>query len=134
MRVHYEPRFDHWVDQNVDISATKTRISCRSLSLSASDPTTAFDRLALAVWLSYLRQGGYVIVVVCLSVCLCLLATLRKNFRPDLHEIFREGWHRTNEQTVKLWWRSGSGTDPNPYRDTGSALAEVRTVPVLLVD
>jgi len=38
----------------------------------------------------YLRQG-YVIVVVCLFV-LCLSATLRKNVRMDLHEIFREGW------------------------------------------
>jgi len=34
---------------------------------------------------NYLRQEGYVIVVVCLSIC--LLATLRKNFRTDLHEI-----------------------------------------------
>jgi len=33
--------------------------------------------------------GGYVFVVVCLYVC--LLATLRKNFQTDLHEIFREG-------------------------------------------
>jgi len=39
---------------------------------------------------NYLRQGGYVFVVICLSVG--LLATLRKNFRTDLHEIFREGW------------------------------------------
>jgi len=31
----------------------------------------------------YLRQGGYVIVV-------CLLTTLRKNIRTDLHEIFRK--------------------------------------------
>jgi len=37
---------------------------------------------------AYLRQGGYVFVVVCLSVC--LLATLRKNLRTDLHEIFRQ--------------------------------------------
>jgi len=30
----------------------------------------------------YLRQGGYVMVVVCLFICLsvCMLATLRKNF------------------------------------------------------
>jgi len=28
---------------------------------------------------------------VCLSVC--LLATLRKNFRTDLHKILSEGWH-----------------------------------------
>jgi len=48
----------------------------------------------------YLRQGGYVIVVVCLSVCLsvCLLATLRKNFPTDLHENFREGWQWASEQ------------------------------------
>ena len=37
---------------------------------------------------------------VCLSVCLsvCLLATLRKDFRTELHEIFREGWQWTSEQ------------------------------------
>jgi len=29
-------------------------------------------------------------VFVCLSVC--LLATLRRGFQTDLHEIFREGW------------------------------------------
>jgi len=40
-------------------------------------------------------------VVVCLSVF--LLATLRKNFRTDLHEIFREGWQWANEQVVKFW-------------------------------
>jgi len=46
------------------------------------------------------RQGGYVIVVVCLFVRLfvCLLATLRKNFLTDLHGIFREGWQSANEQ------------------------------------
>ena len=42
----------------------------------------------------------------CLSVS--LLATLRKNVRTDLHEIFRNGWQRSNEQMVKFWWRSGS--------------------------
>jgi len=46
----------------------------------------------------------------CLSVCLSvgLLATLSKNFRTDLHEIFRKGWQRANEQMIKVWWRSGS--------------------------
>jgi len=48
----------------------------------------------------YLRQEGYVIVV-CLSVC--LLATLRKNFQTDLHEIFREGWQWSSEQMIKFW-------------------------------
>jgi len=48
----------------------------------------------------YLRQGGYVIVVVCLSVC--LLAALRKNFRTDSHEIFTEGWQWATEQVIKF--------------------------------
>jgi len=37
---------------------------------------------------------------VCLSVC--LLATLLKNFRTDLHEIFREAWQWAIEQIVKF--------------------------------
>jgi len=41
---------------------------------------------------------------VCLSVC--LLATLRKNFQTDLHEILREGWQWASEQIVKFWWQS----------------------------
>jgi len=60
----------------------------------------------------YLRQGDYVFVVVCLSVS--LLATLRKNFQTDLHEILREGWQWDSEQMFKFWWRSGS---PSGYRD-----------------
>jgi len=47
----------------------------------------------------YLRQGGYVIVIV------CLLATLHKNLWTDLHEIFRKGWQWANEQMMKFWWR-----------------------------
>ena len=49
----------------------------------------------------YRRQGGYVCFRGCLSVC--LLATLRKNFQTDLHEIFREGWQWDSEQTDKFW-------------------------------
>ena len=99
-----------------------------------------------------------VFVVVCLVGC--LLATLRKNFRTDLPAIFREGWQWASEQTLKFRWRSGS---PPGWRDCfrirhcwgfgkwltginllliqirpmaslrGRALAEVCTVPVLLV-
>ena len=47
----------------------------------------------------------------CLSVC--LLATLRKNFSMDLHEIFREGLQWADDQTIKFLWRSGS---PSGYR------------------
>jgi len=49
----------------------------------------------------YLQQGGYVIVVVCLFVC--LLAILRKNFQTNLHEIVREGWQWVNGQMTKFW-------------------------------
>jgi len=49
---------------------------------------------------NYLRQRGYVFVVVCLYVC--LLATLRKNFPTDLHEIFSEGWQWANEQNDRI--------------------------------
>jgi len=48
----------------------------------------------------------------CLSVC--LLATLGKNFRTDLDEIFREVWKWINEQIFKFWRQSGS---PSGYRD-----------------
>jgi len=61
--------------------------------------------LLCGLWHFFLRQGGYVIIVVCLSVC--LLATLHENFRTDFQEIY-------NEQVIKLWWRSGS---PSGCRD-----------------
>jgi len=67
---------------------------------------SVFTDALVCSFLYYLRQGGCVFVVVCLFAC--LLATLRKTFRTDLHEIFREGWQRTIEQTIKFWWRSGS--------------------------
>jgi len=52
----------------------------------------------------------------CFRCCLfvCLLATLRKNFRTDLHDMFCEGWQWISEQLFKFWWRSGS---PSGYRD-----------------
>ena len=66
----------------------------------------------------YLRRGGYVFVVVCLSVC--LLATLRKNSRTDLCEIFRDGWQWTDAQMSKVWWRSRSSSG---YRDCSPDLS-----------
>ena len=53
----------------------------------------------------YLRQEGYVIVVVCMFVS----NFAQKNFQTDLHEILKEGWQWADEQTIKFWWRSGSG-------------------------
>jgi len=74
------------------------------------------------------------LLFVCLFVF--LLATLRKNFRTDLHEIFRECWQWANEQTFKFWWRSRTDS-PDGGTDIATlvrrALAEVCTVPVLLV-
>jgi len=96
------------------------------------------------------------------SLFLYLLATLRKNFRTDLHDILREGWQWANERMIKFRWRSAL---PFRYRDcfrirhyweipksawlteinlplilirqmaalVRRALAEVRAVPVLLV-
>jgi len=66
----------------------------------------------------------------------CLLATLCKNFQTDLHEIFREGRQWASEQMVKFWWRPGSWirTQIRIVTLVWRALAEVCTVPVLLVN
>jgi len=50
----------------------------------------------------------------CLCLSVCPLAAVRKNFRTDLHEIFREGWQWANEQMTKFWCM-----DTDPHRDTG---------------
>ena len=68
----------------------------------------------------------------CLSVC--LLATLRKNFRTGLHEIFREGWLWPIEQMIKFRWRSGSSS---PYRDSvpnsrGKWLTDINLLLILI--
>jgi len=76
-----------------------------------------------------------------LSVCLSvyLLATLRKNFQTDLHEIFRNGWQWANEQRIKFWRRSGSRIRMQiPIRIciatlVRRALVEACTVPLLLI-
>jgi len=64
-------------------------------------------KIVILLSLYYIRQGGYVIVVV------WLLATLRKNFQTDLHEIFREDWQWASEQIIKFWWQS------SPDRNAG---------------
>jgi len=78
-------------------------------------------------FLYYLCQGGYVLVIVCLS------ATLPNNFQTDLHEIFREGWQWANEQMIKFSWRSGSQIRIRIATLVRHALAQVCAVPVLLV-
>jgi len=69
----------------------------------------------------------------CLSVFFWLLATLRRNFRIDLHEIFRESLQLPDEQMVKFWWRSGSPSgysdcflDSSLLRDTESGINRLR--------
>jgi len=61
---------------------------------------------------NYLRQGCCAFVVVCLFVCVWLLATLRKNFRTDLHEIFRQGWQWPTNKWLNF------GGDPDYRLDT----------------
>ena len=66
---------------------------------------------------------------VCLPVCL-LLATLRKNFVTDLHEIFREGWQWASEQLIKFWWVASGFEDCFPglslLADTESSVNRLR--------
>jgi len=42
------------------------------------------------------------------SLFVCVLATMQKNFRMDLHEIITKGWQWANEQVIKFQWQSGS--------------------------
>jgi len=91
----------------------------------------------LRVFIISTKEVMFSSVFVCLFVC--LLATLRKNFQTDLHEIFSEGWQWASEQTVKFWCRSGSGIRIRIRIRIRiatlirRALAKVCTVPVLLV-
>ena len=57
------------------------------------------------------------------SLFVCLLATLRKNFQTDLHEISREGWQWASEQTIKLEHRlvTDGQTDGQTQSDTKTA-------------
>jgi len=57
-----------------------------------------------------LRQGGNVIIFVCLFVCLSVCWQLRKNSQTDLQKTSMGGWQLANEQVVKLWRRSGSSS------------------------
>jgi len=77
----------------------------------------------------YVHQGGYVIVVVCLSVCfsVCLLATLRKNFQTNLHGISREGCQWASEQMITFWWRSGSQSGYRNYFPDSSLLGDTES-------
>jgi len=81
--------------------AAATLHSC-NISTTCCLATNA-SRLRILIFTS--AKEGYVFVVVCLFVCLS--ATLRKNVRTDLHEIFRKCWQWADEQMIKFWWRSG---------------------------
>jgi len=60
----------------------------------------------------------------CCRPFVCVLATLRKNFRTDLHENFREGWPMNkllnfgNLVAIRIT-DLDTDPDPDPYRDTG---------------
>jgi len=95
-----------------------------------SQPALVWNKNNLMLWLyswwhrhcyHYLRQGGYVIVVLCLSVC--LLAALCKNCCTDLHEIFREDWPVSKwlhfGGDLDHWSGYGSGSYPDLDCDTG---------------
>jgi len=89
----------------------------------------------MSAWHGLLPPPRMLCIVVCLSVSLsvCLLATFRKNFWTDLYEIFREIWQCASEELIKSWWRSGSRIRIRIATLVRRALAEVWTVPVLVV-
>jgi len=51
----------------------------------------------------YLCQGGYVIVVICLSVCYQLCTKTSKHICMKF-----SGNFLASEQMIKFWWQSGS--------------------------
>ena len=54
------------------------------------------------------------------SLSVCLLATLRKNFQTDLHDILRENWQWADKQMIKFRWQLAIRvTDTDLYRDPG---------------
>jgi len=61
----------------------------------------------------YLQQGGYVMPGVCLSVCpsvsVCLIATSRKNYLPELHENVIIDVSFDKEVPTEFWKSSRSG-------------------------
>ena len=94
------------------VNATSTRSN--KICYSRNDNKTRKPSLdvattTLATFLPPLRR------ILCFHrrLFLCLSATSRKNFRTDLHEIFREGWQLATEQ------RSTFGGDPAHRLDTG---------------
>jgi len=83
------------------------------IQLTTSEMVYAYDKVR------YLPPPRRLCFRHCLSLSLsvCLLASLRKNFQTDLHEIFREGWQWVNEHKIFMAIRV---TYPDMmYRDTG---------------
>jgi len=106
MATPYQPFWMVWVD-SCFWSVGKTISSpCRMHIVKVLFADSVMQPLITST-----MKDMYVIVVDCLFVCLsvCLLATLRKKFQKDLHEIFREGWQWASEQMIKFWWWFGNG-------------------------
>ena len=77
--------------------------------------------------------GGYVIVVVCFSVYLSVCLSVCLSVSSFVQKLFREGRQWANEQMIKFWWRTRSRIRIRITTLVRHALAEVRTVPVLLL-
>ena len=87
--------------------------------VTPTDEHTPYQYILHPSLLCYLRQGGYVIVVVCLSVCLSVCKQLCL---------------KTSERICMKFSGKVGNTDSDPDHDSGkTALAEVCTAPVLLV-
>jgi len=93
-------------------------------------PNRGRNLLETGVFNIYFRQGGYVIVVVCLSVCLATETSERICMKFS----GKVGNGPMNKM-IKFWWRSGSRIRKRIRIAilVRRALAEVCTAPVLLV-
>ena len=79
-------------------------------------PRRLYNALRLSVCLFVCL---YVSLYVCLSVCLSvyLLATLRKNYRTDLHENFTTDISVDKEELIRFWKSSASGSLSRNFRN-----------------
>ena len=68
-------------------------------------------------------EGGYVFTPLCLFVCLC--AGYLKMLETDADEILWMCWVCEKEESIQLWWRSGSDnflSDSSPLRDSAKPI------------
>ena len=100
IRIHYESESRFGKSNTAFIDLAFCCAVCTELQVSVLNWWQYFSVVNSA------KEVMFSSLFVCLSVC--PLATLRKNFPTDLHEILGECWQWANAQMSKFWSRSGS--------------------------